>query len=348
MLKLDPKVDTHVLDNNEDAESQVFTAINLADVLVVRQGGDMGIPLLKDAVSRMQKAKGLTQYFPKIAFDIDDNIEMISPYSSHYDEYGLEEFSHNGIQLWKDGEQGFDLERNRKRIASVIEFMKQADLVTVTTDKLKEYAEQYNTNVAVLPNAIDTKKWWRLDTTPHKQLRVVWSGGSSHYEDWYSIKEPLNQLLREYQFTLLSVGAHFSGIIDEDNKHLVEVWPWVPFEAHSYRMMCLDADIAVIPLADMPFNHYKSAIKWFEMSSMGIPSVVSHVTPYKEVIKSGFTALSYTNHDQFYQGLRELITNPTLRQTIGTNARQRVLQHHNAEKNAIIWKEAYQQLIDNA
>lgn len=346
MLKLDPDVDTHVLDNQTDSEKDVFQAIHMADVLIVRQGGDIGIPALKDAVSRMQKARGLTQYFPKIVLDIDDNIEMISPYSSHYDEYGLEEFSHNGKAIWKDGERGFDLERNRNRINSVLSFMKEADMVSVTTEKLAEYARQYNPNVAVLPNAIDMKKWWKLDTKPHKQLRVIWSGGSSHYEDWYSIKEPLNKLLREFQFKLISAGAHFEGVIDEDNRHLVEVLPWVPFEAHSYRMMCLEGDIAIIPLADLPFNHYKSAIKWVEMSSMGVPSVVANVTPYKEVIKHGFTALSYENDDTFYKSMKELLTNAKLRETIGKNARQRALSHHNAEKNALIWKEAYMSLID--
>lgn len=54
---------------------------------------------------------------------------------------------------------------------------------------------------------------------PNKTLRIGWSGGVSHYEDWHTIREPLNQLLREFKCTLVSVGTHFDGIIDEDNKN---------------------------------------------------------------------------------------------------------------------------------
>lgn len=346
ILNQDPEIETHVIDNYKDDFTKIFQALCLADILVVRQGGDVGVDRLRKAVAEGQKESGLPQRFPKVVFDIDDNIERISPYSEHYKEYGQREFVHEGKKIWEDGLRGFDLAKNRTRVEHLLNFMTKADMISVTTPKLAEYAKQYNPNVAVLPNSIDPDKWWPLETKPHKKLRVGWSGGVSHYEDWYTIKEPLNKLMREFQFTLVSVGAHFSGVIDEDNKHLVEVHPWVPFEAHSYHMMAMDLDIAVIPLADLPFNHYKSAVKWMEFSMLGIPSVVSHVTPYKEVTKHGFTALTYKDQNQFYHTLRDLLITPKMRETIGKNARQRALQHHNAKRNASIWKETYQHLID--
>lgn len=344
-LKAMDDVEAHVVDLQDDDSMDVARAISVADVLVVRQGGEAGLPALRQLIDKFQGEAKIKKHFPKTILDIDDNVELISPYSEHYKSYGTEDFTTSeGVELWKHGKNGFNLFDNKKRVASLLTFMGQADLITVTTDKLAEYARDFNPNVAVLPNLVDTNKWWKMPRTGNKQLRVIWSGGISHYEDWYSIKEPLNKLMRKHQFKLISVGAHFGGVIDEDNKHLVEIMPWVPFEAHSYRMMCMRADIAMIPLADNPFNSYKSSIKFIEMSAMGLPSVVSNVTPYKEVI--GDCALSYTTNEEFYNSLETLIQNEQMRENVGNRAYEMVQKSWDATKMAYLYKDAYLSILD--
>jgi O-antigen biosynthesis protein len=159
------------------------------------------------------------------------------------------------------------------------------------------------------------------------------------------LKKPLNELMRKYQFKLVMAGSHFEGIIDEDNRHLVEVMSWLPFKGHSYRMMCMSLDIALIPLADLPFNHYKSSIKWYEMSAMGVPSIVSNILPYSEDIEHNKTALGYKDEKQFYDSLVSLIENEQLRKKIGFNARKWVEQNRDARKNAKMWIDAYKTIL---
>ena len=159
-------------------------------------------------------------------------------------------------------------------------------------------------------------------------MRVGWSGGASHYEDIYSIKDQLNQALRKYQFTLVFAGHDFSGIIDEDLRHLVETHSWIPFLGHSYHIMSLAIDIAIIPLADLPFNQYKSPIKYFEFSALKIPSVISNITPYKEVINFD-NAYPYKN--DFYKQLELAIKDSDLRKTRGENAYKLVYNNYNSK-----------------
>src|SRR5581483_4200616 len=218
------------------------------------------------------------------------------------------------------------------------------DLISVTTEHLAEYARQFNKNVAVLPNFIDTKKWWKLNKKESSQLRIGWSGGISHYEDWYAIKEPLNRLMRKYQFKLISVGAHFGGVIDEENKHLVEIFPWTPFEAHSYRMMCMELDAAIIPLADLPFNNYKSSIKFYEMSGMGVPSVVSAILPYSEDL-SNENSSPYKGSEGFEYALEKMITNADYRQSIGNIAFKESREKWDAAKNIHLWINAFENIL---
>lgn len=329
--------DTHIIDPNSDNMVALVKAMGVTDIALMRQGAELGMRQLRN----YPECNHL-----KWVLDIDDNIELISPYSQHYHEYGLEEFydQNAGKWLWKDGQADFNIQRNKVRVLSLLQGLKEADLVTVTTPKLAEYARYYNPKVAVLPNCINFERWWRLPLKPNNRLRVGWSGGVSHYEDWYSIKEPLNRLMREHQFTLVMAGSFFPGLVDEDNKHLIELHDWVPFKGHSYRMMCLHLDIALVPLADLPFNHFKSAIKWYEMSAMGVPSIVAQVTPYKEEVEDGKTVLAYDNHQGFYKALRTLLINPNLRSKIGNEAHKWVKANRDAKKCAKLWAEAYRVL----
>lgn len=337
MIKSHTEHDTHVVDMKDDDMNEVSRALLNTQIIVVRQGGEEGIRQLK----QIPEYKHL-----KYVLDIDDNIEAISPYSEHYKEYGVQEFQDpdTGLWVWKNGEQGFDLEHNRARVASFLKGLSEFDLVTVTTDELADYARQYNKNVAVTPNVVNLDAWWKLPFKPNEQLRVGWAGGVSHYEDWYTIKAPLNQLMRRYKFKLVSVGAHFPGIVDEDNRHLVEVLPWVPFEAHSYRMMCLNLDIFLIPLADLPFNRYKSSIKWYEASAMGVPAVVSNILPYSKDIADD-RALGYKTPLEFYQALELLLLAPQRREQLAANARAWVEANRSAKASTNWWIDAYQSLL---
>lgn len=336
MIKAHTTHDTHVIGNADDM-TDVTRAMAVTDIAIVRQGGEDGMRQMRQ-IAEFSRVKWV--------LDIDDNIELISPYSEHYSEYGTTEFVHAGKKIWQDGRKGFNPEANQARVDSLLVGMQEADLVTVTTERLAEYARQYNDNVAVLPNFVDTTAWWKLPLSNRKTLRVGWSGGVSHYEDWYTIREPLNRLLRKYpDVTLVSVGAHFPGILDEDLRHRVEVHPWVSFQAHSYRMMCLALDIAIIPLADLPFNHYKSPIKFLEMSAMGVASVVANVTPYKEAVISEQTALTYRNAEAFEHQLERLIKEEKLRKQIANQAYEWVRDTHDAGANAHLWTDAYASLL---
>jgi len=328
--------EAHVLDKDQDT-LQMTKALSIAKVCVVRQGGEIGMRTFR----KIPEFSHL-----KWVLDIDDNIELISPYSEHYGEYGLDEYFDPGIKkwVWKTGEHNFHPEKNRERVISLLQGMREADMVTTTTEKLASYARQYNPNVFVLPNVVNPDAWWPLNNAPNKQLRVGWSGGVSHYEDWYSIREPLNALMRKHRFKLIMAGSHFEGLIDPDNRDLIEVYPWVPFDAHSYRMMSLQLDISIIPLAKLPFNDYKSEIKLVEMSAMGIPSVTANVGPYADT-KDKLRTLRYDTPEQFYSSMELLLTDPARRHEMGLEARKDAMRHYDGKKKASLWTDTYNQLL---
>lgn len=337
LIRKNTKHDTYIIDKDDDM-TQVLAALPNAQIMTLRPGGE---PLMFEVKNHPE-----FQHL-KWVLDIDDNVELISPYNKHYDEYGTSEFYDSNMKrwLWKDGEANFDLKANQERVDNHLRGLREADLVTVTTKKLETYVKNYNKNVAILPNCIDEDKWWKPNFKEHKGIRVGWSGGISHYEDWYSIKEPLNQMMKEYQFTLVMVGTDFKGIIDEENRHLLEIHDWVPFKGHSYRMMMMDLDFAIIPLADLPFNKYKSSIKWYEFSAMGVPCVVANIPPYGLEIENNVTAKGYSSPFEFKKAVFDLLQSVDQRYKIGQNAQKWVKENRIAQNNIHLWTDAYNNIL---
>jgi glycosyltransferase involved in cell wall biosynthesis len=335
MVKAYTDSDAYVISDKDDMVA-VSKAIGMADVLMCRPGSEEGLRQILE----VYRKQGIDIRW---GMDIDDNTEAISPYSYHYKEYGQEEFYDNNLKkwLWKHGESEFDLNRNRKRMADLIWGLRNAHFVTVTTKRLAKYVKKYNKNVKVLPNCLNLDNWWKLPFKKNEKPRIGWAGGVSHYEDIYTIREPLNKIMREFDATFVSIGSAYGGLFDEDNKHRLEIHPWVPFKGHSFHMMCMNLDFAIIPLANLPFNHYKSSVKWYEMSAMGIPSIVSNVPPYSDEVEHGKTGFLYSDEQQAYEYMKMLILEPEKGEVIANNARKWVEDNRDAQKCAKMWVEAY-------
>lgn len=316
----------HIYDNAEDSANDLVKSLPHFDYIFLRPGAELF----------MFKIKSIKELKIKALFviDIDDNVDLISPYSQFYASYGTKEVMHDGKPLWKDGKDGFDTSKNLMTLNSLKMGLRSVDLVTTTTEKLAEHARKFNKNTYVNDNTINFDHWWRLNNKENSPLRVVWQGSPSHYADWYTIKVPLQRLMDEFDFELIMLGSNYTGIFKPEHLSRVRSLPWVPFDAHSYRMMSLQADIGIIPLADEPFNHYKSAIKWYENAAMGVPSVVSLVKPYSDSITDGVNALGYKTSNQFYDQMKKLLTDAKLRKDIAEKAYNWVKENKSLESES--------------
>ncbi|RMD73096.1 MAG: glycosyltransferase family 1 protein [Cyanobacteria bacterium J149] len=331
--------ETYVLEDKDfrgDALQDLIRALPEIDIIFMRPGAELGMRKLKQIIPNLKA---------KFVMDIDDAVDYVSPYSAFYKDFGTKEFKHEDMWVWKDGENGFDIQRNKLKIASLKQGLREADLVTVTTQKLAEYAYEFNPEVYINDNTIDFNHWWRLNNKINKPLKVIWQGSPSHYVDWYPIKDALNKLMDNYMFELYMLGSNYKGIFEKKHLSRVKTLPWVHFEAHSYRMMSIQADIGIIPLSTDIFNQYKSCIKLYENMAMGLPSVVSNVLPYSEVIEEGKNALGYKTPEEFYKKMELLLTNKGLRKNIANAGYQWVKKHKDLKDASIKLHERLEELI---
>jgi len=305
------EVDVLFIDNKTSGED-LLSLVGGADIIVFRQ---QHYKLMKMIID-----KQLSQ--AKLVVDFDDDIFNMCPYTDAYRVFGLEEVTHEGKKLWEDGKNGFDIAKNKAEADRSVEMIKNADLVTVTTDYLADVMKEIGAKeTAVLDNAIDLKHWKKWDLKKKKEIRIGWTGGATHYIDWYTIKDSLKNVFdkykdSDYKLRLVIQGCKWDGVLKGIN---YEYHDWIAFEGHPYKTASLDLDIAIIPLVDTKFNRSKSAIKWYEFSSLGVPSVVSNVLPYSEEISES-TAMPYNTPEEFEEQLCKLIENEKLRRKIGNNA----------------------------
>jgi glycosyltransferase involved in cell wall biosynthesis len=120
---------------------------------------------------------------------------------------------------------------------------------------------------------------------------------------------------------------------------------WVHVSKWQEKLAELNFDIGLVPVVQRPFNEGKSNIKWQEYSMLEIPTIASRVGEYKE-IEHGVTGYLANSEAEWYHNLTKLADDAQLRKTIGKQAKQYTLEHHNISKRIYDWDTAYRTIID--
>lgn len=257
---------------------------------------------------------------------MDDDVFDIDPYSDAYVLFGKKEVKHGDKYLWKDG-VNINIKANINYLNNLEKFLARADIVTVSTERLKEKYSKYNSNIIVVPNAIDEKDWVVPNFKDHEEIRIGWTGGTSHYSDWYEIKDDIERLAKEYpKIKFVIGGTKFDGIFKNIDPKQVEYWGWVDATGHGFRVAMMDLDLAIIPLKDSSFNSNKSCIKFYEFSSLKIPTICSNVPPYSD------EAPQESLSNNFYESVKYYIENKEKAKEMAEKNYQWVKENRNQDK----------------
>ena len=311
----------------------------------------------KTFVQKMQEIVMANKGKSKLVIDHDDNVFNVSPLSNHYVDYGTEEIKIQAggkvIYEWKDGEN-INISLNRKRQDEIKWSLETCDMLTVTTDILAQEFSQYCGNVRVLPNCVDMKIWNRLPLIRKNpdEIRIYWSGGHSHWEDLFIVKQTLIEIARKHKNVKIVIsGWKPVGMEEEYPTDQFEFRPWTDTVAYPYTTAIADPDIAIIPLVDNAFNRCKSPIKWIEMSSLKVPSVVSMVSPYQELIplkEDNAIFIERNDPNAWIKGIEMLINDAELRKKIGQNAYDTVKEHFDINTQYPAWANAYGEVLSES
>jgi len=176
-----------------------------------------------------------------------------------------------------------------------------ADVVWVTNKVLKKKARKFNSNVHIIPNAIDTKlDQWQEKRKPSDKVRFGYIAGNHHQTD-----------IEAAELSLEDVEG-YTVDIDQYPEMLQAKYVLAPQPASEYGRMYARIDVSVIPLIASAFNRCKSNLKLIEAGMTGTAVICSPVSPYHEYLRDGENCLTASTPDEWDAAIRKLNDNPKL------------------------------------
>lgn len=215
--------------------------------------------------------------------------------------------------------------------------MAMADLITTPSPYLAGLIEEeFKRPVAVLPNYVPQ---WLLTHKPvqyRTKFVMGYQGARQHTVDLRTIAQDVYFMLSRKR----RASVHLWGELNPIGWPIGRVHrtPWQTDIPSYYRSLAMT--IGLGPLADIPFNYAKSAVRAVEYAALGIPAMVTDVPAYRGFVHDGWTGWLVPMGASWYERLDWAYRNRNQVQLMGETAR-RLAQEWTTETNAHRWIEAY-------
>ena len=304
-----------------------------ADIVVFHRPEDKG----KLDLARILKSIG-----KKIVFDNDD---------TEKDSGGLKlnEFINKEM-----------VEKGMKTLNENIDaFIKEADLVTCSTEFLAKEYRELNKKVIVIPNCIDSFMFDEPLRNETDTVRIGITGSVAITSDMELIK-PIVEYYKDnkkIKFVLFSLPPNkedkfmrklYEGEYEFWDSLDIEWQPFVPMEEYYTTLNELRLDMMIIPRADNYFNRCKSNLKFLESSMLEIPCICQSFptgdSPYEVDKEDTQYLLLATDLKSWISQIDTLVENKELRLELGKKAHEYVEKKYDININAHRWEDAYKTL----
>lgn len=210
--------------------------------------------------------------------------------------------------------------------------MQVSSIVTVGSNKLKEFALNFNKNVYLIPSCINLN-FYKISKNLNKEnfISLGWIGNGKVYkDDLLMLRNPLEKIAKKYDnIKLLIVGAlsqkeiyHGFKTIKNLKVEIIDEINWANSEAVSNIISKFD--IGLYPLLEKDYNEFKCGYKALEYWSVGIPVIASPVGENKFIIDNGVNGFLAFNNKDWVKYISYLIENEKARKEIGRNGRKKV------------------------
>lgn len=330
--------------NGWDGDKTSFISDHLSNQMKAQgaQYADVVVFHRPDEPQKLELARMLKKIGKKIVFDNDDTYK-----------------DHGGLKL----NEFLDKQRMVKgleKINHIVDaFIKEADLVTCSTEFLKDEYLKLNPNVEVLPNCIDPFYFDEPLKNDTDVVRIGIVGSIAVTKDFWVIKPILDHFKdrKDVKFVLFSLPP------DKEDKFMRELYaeeyaylesydfewqPFVPMHQYYDTLNELRLDIAVIPRHDNYFNRCKSNLKFLEMSMFEIPVIAQSFStgdsPYEANPEDAKHMILAQTDQEWIDAIEDLVADKEKRAKIGKTAKEYVLANYNIEDKAHLWEDAYKKL----
>lgn len=266
----------------------------------------------------MKRLLGLKRYFA-LYFG---NWDIIFIQRLFINEYFLKKITKRS-QLIFDFDDAIYIDSNNKSAYRKAENMaRYAQQVVISTPWLNSFCLKCGKDAVVIPTPVETDiiKPCKKEIT---EVPVIgWIGSSWTTGYLKSIERVLQQLSKEIDFELLTVGAKADYTI-EGIRH--KNFPWEPgIEAEVLPKI----DIGIMPLPDNDYARAKGGYKLYLYMAAGIPCVASPVGVNNSIIKEGENGFLAGSDCEWLDSLKLLLQDSGLRNKLSASGRKQAVEFY--------------------
>jgi len=237
---------------------------------------------------------------------------------------------------------------------------RESDGILVSTHFLKERLQYINTNICVIPNALDERLFTNdggnisQRTTVGERKVFGYMGTYTHDADLMMVLQPLRSVMRIFsgsvEFQLVG-GLADSAFLKSLEGFTVRVLR-VPVEEVEYPRFVswmksnLGWHFGIAPLEDTYFNRSKSDIKYLDYSALGIPGIYSAVPAYQATIQHMDTGYLVDNTPTAWaEALERMLGEDDLRERLASQAQEHVFSTRTLEHCGRAWNDAIRSIV---
>jgi hypothetical protein len=295
--------------------SKLLEYIEMSDVVVYNRH----FPLKLEVLEEIRKKSNV-----KFVCDLDDWYKLpdYHPMYKHYREVGAK---------------------------TIMENLKFADCVTVTTERLYHKVKELNNNVHIIPNALPFGGYQftpRPERLMGELFNFVYAGQSSHLEDVRLIQAAVRRMSRSnlVSFTLAGFKPHPIWYAIEKVFNQGGVYERIESKRLDEYMTVYDtADCSLVPLCVNDFNSCKSNLKLLEAAAKKLPCIVSHVPPYRD--NEDAPVLWVKHPDDWYKHMKFLSENRDYAVKLGQDLHDWAIENYHLDHWNKVRFQIYESLV---
>ena len=283
--------------------------LSWADIVVFQRDASQYITGLAEHLQKLGK---------KVVFEIDDLLTDLPPFLSHHSE------------------------AVNKALPYINKILVSADAISVSSGVLLGKFQSKNNNIFITPNYSENMgvAASHFQVSPSDVKLIVASSDKVLVD---VLVGPLRELRDKYGVQIICIGPPGERL----EKCGIEVVrkPNLSHAEFKNFIASIDNGIGLIPLDSSEFSSCKTAVKYFDYSMCGIPSICSNVLPYAPVVDNGVTGLLVSNDSESWiRAIESLICSHELRSSLAEKAREKVLRNHNIDVAANAWARVFASL----
>ena len=209
--------------------------------------------------------------------------------------------------------------------------------ISAGNEYLAEWAKQYNQQVVITPTSVDiANKFNKVKVRNHEgietQIRTTdkvvigWTGSHSTLKYLELIVPVLEKLEQEYDF-------EFLVICNQKPLFSLKSMRFIKWSEATEIEDLLQMDIGIMPLYADAWSEGKCGFKLIQYLSLGMPAIASPVGINKTIIEDGKNGFLCESESEWYEALKQLMTDASLRADLGLVGRQKMKAQYSIQAN---------------